>query len=88
MTAPAYGVLRPVTETASVLLENNPSSMTLEGTNSWVLRATPDTPAETASLRLCGIASITYWRMRNTEIRRNSTPEQNTAASPCCQEYL
>ncbi|MEQ0559060.1 MBL fold metallo-hydrolase [Amycolatopsis sp. NEAU-NG30] len=45
MTAPAYGVLRRVTETASVLLENNPSSMTLEGTNSWVLRAAPDAPA-------------------------------------------
>jgi glyoxylase-like metal-dependent hydrolase (beta-lactamase superfamily II) len=36
---PAYGTLRPVTPLASVLLENNPSSMTLEGTNSWVLRA-------------------------------------------------
>jgi len=45
MTAPAYGVLRKVSETASVLLENNPSSMTLEGTNSWVLRAAPDVPA-------------------------------------------
>lgn len=39
MSAPAYGVLRQVSPTASVLLENNPSSMTLEGTNSWVLRA-------------------------------------------------
>ncbi|MFE6615534.1 MBL fold metallo-hydrolase [Amycolatopsis sp. NPDC057786] len=38
MSAPAYGVLRQVTPTASVLLEHNPSSMTLEGTNSWVLR--------------------------------------------------
>ena len=38
MTAPAYGVLRRVSDTASVLLENNPSTMTLEGTNSWVLR--------------------------------------------------
>ncbi|MFK0245178.1 MBL fold metallo-hydrolase [Amycolatopsis azurea] len=38
MSAPAYGVLRRVTPTASVLLEHNPSSMTLEGTNSWVLR--------------------------------------------------
>ncbi|RSN25067.1 MBL fold metallo-hydrolase [Streptomyces sp. WAC 05977] len=38
MNAPAYGVLRQVTPTASVLLEHNPSSMTLEGTNSWVLR--------------------------------------------------
>jgi glyoxylase-like metal-dependent hydrolase (beta-lactamase superfamily II) len=36
--APAYGVLRPVTETASVLLCNNPGTMTLEGTNTWVLR--------------------------------------------------
>lgn len=39
MRHPAYGQLRPVSEIASVLLENNPSSMTLEGTNSWVLRA-------------------------------------------------
>ncbi|MBB4687707.1 MBL fold metallo-hydrolase [Amycolatopsis jiangsuensis] len=44
MTTPAYGVLRRVSETVSVLLENNPSTMTLEGTNSWVLRA-PDAPA-------------------------------------------
>ncbi|MFD8499572.1 MBL fold metallo-hydrolase [Amycolatopsis sp. NPDC059657] len=38
-THPAYGVLRPVSPTASVLLENNPSPMTLDGTNTWVLRA-------------------------------------------------
>jgi glyoxylase-like metal-dependent hydrolase (beta-lactamase superfamily II) len=36
---PAHGELRPVTEHASVLLANNPSPMTLEGTNSWVVRA-------------------------------------------------
>lgn len=36
---PAYGVLRPVTQTASVLLCNNPGIMTLDGTNTWVLRA-------------------------------------------------
>ncbi|NUS42394.1 MAG: MBL fold metallo-hydrolase [Mycobacteriaceae bacterium] len=36
---PAYGQLRPVTPSAAVLLANNPSSMTLEGTNTWVLRA-------------------------------------------------
>jgi glyoxylase-like metal-dependent hydrolase (beta-lactamase superfamily II) len=36
---PAYGVLRPVTPTASVLLAGNPSPMTLDGTNSWLLRA-------------------------------------------------
>jgi glyoxylase-like metal-dependent hydrolase (beta-lactamase superfamily II) len=35
---PAYGLLRPVTETASVLLCDNPGKMTLEGTNTWVLR--------------------------------------------------
>ncbi|AHH93676.1 MBL fold metallo-hydrolase [Kutzneria viridogrisea] len=41
MTAehPAYGVLRPVTSTASVLLADNPGEMTLDGTNTWVLRA-------------------------------------------------
>ena len=38
MRYPAYGVLRPVTETASVLLCNNPGPLTLEGTNTWVLR--------------------------------------------------
>lgn len=38
-THPAYGVLRPVTPLASVLLEQNPSPMTLEGTNTWVLRS-------------------------------------------------
>ncbi len=35
---PAYGLLRPVTGTASVLLCDNPGMMTLEGTNTWVLR--------------------------------------------------
>lgn len=36
---PAYGRLRRVTETASVLLANNPGKMSLEGTNTWFLRA-------------------------------------------------
>lgn len=35
---PAYGVLRPVTPTASVLSCDNPGPLTLEGTNTWVLR--------------------------------------------------
>jgi len=35
---PAYGLLRPVTDTASVLLCENPGLMTLDGTNTWVLR--------------------------------------------------
>ena len=40
MTAhPAYGSLRPVTPVASVVLEDNPGSLTLEGTNTWLLRA-------------------------------------------------
>jgi len=36
---PLYGQLRPVTPYASVLLARNPSPMTLDGTNTWLLRA-------------------------------------------------
>jgi glyoxylase-like metal-dependent hydrolase (beta-lactamase superfamily II) len=36
---PAYEELRPVTAAAGVVLAENPSGMTLDGTNSWVLRA-------------------------------------------------
>jgi len=39
VTHPAYGMLRPVTESASVLLCHNPGPLTLDGTNTWVLRA-------------------------------------------------
>ena len=35
---PAYGRLRAVTDTASVRLADNPGLLTLEGTNTWVLR--------------------------------------------------
>lgn len=35
---PTYGTVRPVTDTVSVLLADNPGSMTLEGTNTWLLR--------------------------------------------------
>lgn len=35
---PAYGQVRPVTPTASVLLADNPNQMTLDGTNTWLLR--------------------------------------------------
>jgi glyoxylase-like metal-dependent hydrolase (beta-lactamase superfamily II) len=35
---PAYGELRRVTDTASVLLCDNPGLMTLDGTNTWVLQ--------------------------------------------------
>ncbi|MBV9090155.1 MAG: MBL fold metallo-hydrolase [Mycobacteriaceae bacterium] len=37
LTHPAYGRLRRVTDSASVLLADNPGLMTLEGTNTWVL---------------------------------------------------
>jgi glyoxylase-like metal-dependent hydrolase (beta-lactamase superfamily II) len=36
---PLYGQLRAVTPHASVLLAHNPSPMTLDGTNTWLLRA-------------------------------------------------
>lgn len=36
---PAYGQLRAVTPYASVLLADNPTAMTLDGTNTWLLRA-------------------------------------------------
>ena len=38
LTHPAYGRLRAVTDSASVLLADNPGLLTLEGTNTWVLR--------------------------------------------------
>lgn len=39
VTHPAYGRLREVTPSASVLLERNPNMMTLDGTNTWLLHA-------------------------------------------------
>jgi glyoxylase-like metal-dependent hydrolase (beta-lactamase superfamily II) len=36
---PSYGQLRAVTPYASMLLADNPSPMTLDGTNTWLLRA-------------------------------------------------
>jgi glyoxylase-like metal-dependent hydrolase (beta-lactamase superfamily II) len=39
VTHPAYGEVRQVTAYAAVLLARNPSPMTLDGTNTWLLRA-------------------------------------------------
>ncbi|MFI1914586.1 MBL fold metallo-hydrolase [Nocardia sp. NPDC020380] len=39
LTHPAYEQLRQVTPSAGVVLADNPSGMTLEGTNTWLLRA-------------------------------------------------
>ncbi len=38
--------LRPVTPSASVLLANNPSPMTLDGTNTWLLRGASAAPED------------------------------------------
>lgn len=42
MEHPAYNELRPVTDSAAVVLCGNPSYAALEGTNSWVIRAPED----------------------------------------------
>src|SRR5699024_6555074 len=39
LSHPSYGQRRQVSSVASVVVENNPSSMTLEGTNTWLLAA-------------------------------------------------
>ncbi|RNE49021.1 MBL fold metallo-hydrolase [Corynebacterium alimapuense] len=42
MEHPAYSQLRPVTESVSVVLCPNPGYASLEGTNSWIVRAEGD----------------------------------------------
>lgn len=42
MQHPAYSQLRPVTESAAVVLCTNPSYAALEGTNSWIVRRAGD----------------------------------------------
>jgi glyoxylase-like metal-dependent hydrolase (beta-lactamase superfamily II) len=64
---PAYGRLRQVTPGAAVLLCDNPSVMTLEGTNTWVLRAPgseqcvvvdPGPDDEQHLLRVAGVGDV------------------------------
>ena len=61
LTHPAYGRVRQVTSSAAVLLADNPGPMTLDGTNTWLLRAPghsdyvvvdpgPDLPDHTAAI--------------------------------------
>ena len=45
-------------------------------------------PADMASLRFRGIELMMYSRILKIEIRKKITPEQNTAASACCQVYF
>ncbi|APT91749.1 beta-lactamase [Corynebacterium phocae] len=42
MEHPAYSQLRPVTQSAGVVLCDNPSYTALEGTNTWIIRAPED----------------------------------------------
>ena len=46
------------------------------------------TPADIASLTFRGIELMMYSRMRKIEMKKKITPEQNTAASACCQVYF
>jgi glyoxylase-like metal-dependent hydrolase (beta-lactamase superfamily II) len=67
---PAYERPRPVTAYATVLLARNPSPMTLEGTNTWLLRSAdsescvvvdpgPDDPVHLAAVAAAGpVAAI------------------------------
>lgn len=70
LSHPAYGRLRQVTATAAVLLCDNPGQMTLDGTNTWILRAPgsrelvvldpgPDDPAHLARIAALGEVALT-----------------------------
>ncbi|MDF2977108.1 MAG: beta-lactamase domain protein [Actinomycetospora sp.] len=81
---PAYGELRPVTAAASVVLAENPSPMTLDGTNTWVLRAPgqrgcvvvdpgPEDPAHLDRLAAQGpveLVLLTHRHLDHTEAAR------------------
>lgn len=81
---PAYGALRPVTAAAAVILAENPSAMTLDGTNSWILRAPgqrgcvvvdpgPEDPAHLDRLAAQGpveLVLLTHRHLDHTEAAR------------------
>jgi hypothetical protein len=57
-----------VTPSLTAVVPSATPSLTPAPTNTAGATATP---ADTASFRFCGIASMTYCRIRNTEIRKN-----------------
>src|SRR5262249_48646472 len=63
------------------------ATTSLASSSAMMPRKSP-TPAEIANLRFFGIELMMYSRILKTEMRKNSTPEQNTPASACCQVYL
>lgn len=67
---PSYGTLRPVSPVCSVVLENNPSSMTLEGTNSWILRS--------PSARECVIVDPGHEDIEHLRVLAESAPVELT----------
>ena len=60
-------------------------AVTIFASSSAMMPRNRPTPAEIASFKFLGIELMMYSRMRNIEIRKKITPEQNTAASACCQ---
>ena len=81
---PAYEQLRAVTEAASVVLAENPSPMTLDGTNTWILRAPgqagcvvvdpgPEDTVHLDRLAACGpveLVVLTHRHLDHTEAAR------------------
>ena len=67
---PRYDRVRPVTATASVILADNPSEMTLEGTNTWLLRG-PEAESIVALAERTADEIVRYAQSRATSVRDN-----------------